>query len=59
MLHRGYAQDLFVKLCYTVFMSKRTNKPRKASRSKKTAKRLAAKHVKLLKSKGKRNSKNI
>ncbi|MEK7184561.1 MAG: hypothetical protein AAB683_00290 [Patescibacteria group bacterium] len=39
-------------------MSKRTNKPRKASRSKKTAKRLAVKHTRLLKSKGQRNSKN-
>ena len=39
-------------------MSKRTNTPKKASRSKKTAKRLATKHVRLAKSKGKKNSKN-
>lgn len=39
-------------------MSNRTNVPRKTSRSKKTAKRLAAKHVRLAKSKGQKNSKN-
>ncbi len=39
-------------------MSRRTNVPKKTSRSKKTAKRLAIKRARLALSKGKRNSKN-